>query len=563
MGIFLKKRGDGYDPRWHGSWMVDGVRKTVALNLWHGTPPGPGEKEGDAVFERSRGEAEQRFKAAREGKRSAEEEMVIAQKVYAARYGRKIQPVKIAELRTRWDALPLRAGEERRKRVHSILRRFEDFMAGRFPGVKECADLSVEHFKTFLAEVDRHGIGKPKNPEEEEESGGVSARTWNDVVFTLRSVLGKVDGQGPGFRDYLAKLPLRDETIIHRRPFTGAELEAIFAAAGEVDPELRPVIIAAAYTALRRGDVASLKWESVDMEGGFVTVKTAKTGETVEIPILAPFMDVLRDAERARREGVPYVFPGVARAYHEERNSLDRRLKRVLRAAGFVRPERSGKGGRYPAPTSPADAVAKVDAGMRSARWTEQRRQKGLAILQRHLRGEKGRAIAAAMGIARGAVSAYLHEMEEAGQVALVSSPKTDTPQKPTLAPLRDGEQRKNRGSLCGWHSFRTTFCTLALGAGIPMELLRRITGHRTAEIVEKYYNQAKREQARRAFGAVLPQAAAIGPGRAALPSGESAAGEAFEAVPAEVAKLARMLAGADKKTLAKVAAMLKKGGGK
>ena len=91
MGIFLKKRGDSWDPRWHGSWQVDGVRKVVALNLWRGKPPGPGEETGDAKFERSRGEAERLFKQTREGKKSAEEELVIAQKVHAARYGHKVK----------------------------------------------------------------------------------------------------------------------------------------------------------------------------------------------------------------------------------------------------------------------------------------------------------------------------------------------------------------------------------------------------------------------------------------------------------------------------------------
>ena len=549
--------------------MVDGVRKVVTLNLWHGTPPGPGEEHGDAKFERSRGTAEKLFEDAREGKRSEEEKIVLAQKVHAARYGRKIKRAKIADLVARWEALPHKADltEGRRARVHAVLRRFETFMAERFPRVKDCGALEAEHFKAFFADVEKHGIPGAKRQaaisedgeEDGEDGGGVSARTWNDVLEILRGLLKKVDEYSPGFQEYLKPLKRREEKTVHRRPFTGEELEAVFAAAATVDPELRPVLIADACTALRRGDVARLRWDDVDMDADLVTVKTTKTGETVEIPIFPPFRLVLEEAARKRRKGVPFVFPEIALAYRAGPGELDRRLRKVLAAAGFVRPEKVDAA-KYPAPDSPADAVAMVDAGMRGARWSEARRQKGLAILQRHLNGEQGREIAAAMGIARGAVSTYLHDMETLGEVALVSPAKLETPRRATLAERRDGETRKHRGSLCGWHSFRTTFCSLGLANGVSMDTLRRITGHRTAEIVEKYYNQAKREQARRELAA-MPKAIS-----GAVKRAETAEREApveLEAVPADVAKLAKMLAGADAAQLAKVRAILKKGGDK
>lgn len=412
MGIYLKWRKDKLSPLWWGYWQADGKRHEVSVCKWRGKPPPKGSKEpGDDVFEESRREAEEKFAELSSGARSEADRVALTEKIHAARYGSRVERIKIAELWERWSALPNRAGEERRKRVRSILVRFSGFMERKYPKVKEAGALTGEHFREFLQEI---------------EDSGVSARSWNDYLFTLRSVLGKVDGHGAGFREYLARLPLKDERTVHRRPFTGKELDGVFRAAAEVDPELRPVIVAAACTALRRGDVAQLRWEAVDMDAGFVTVKTAKTGETVEIPIFPPLMEVLRAAEKKRRKGNPYVFPAIARDYKRERNKLDRRLKKVLAAAGFVRPKKGEE----------CDAA------------------------------------------------------------------------KTTLAAVGD-ERRKNRGSLCGWHSFRTTFCSLALANGVPMELLTRITGHRTAEIVEKYYNQAKREQARRAFGAAMPKAIA------------------------------------------------------
>jgi integrase len=235
--------------------------------------------------------------------------------------------LKLADLSARWDALPHKADltEERRARVHSVLARFVGFMADRFPNVKEAGELTAEHFKAFLDAIDE---------------SGVSARTWNDYMETVRSVLRKVDGNSRGFREYLANLPKRTASTVHRRPFDGAELDAILAAAAEKDPELRPALVAAACTALRRGDVCRLRWDAVDMAEGFVTVKTSKTGETVDIPIFPPFMDVLKEAERKRKKGVPYVFPKIALAYARNADGLNYRLARVLAAAGFAVPKR-------------------------------------------------------------------------------------------------------------------------------------------------------------------------------------------------------------------------------
>lgn len=563
--VFLKRAPDGsWRRQWVGRWSRDGKKHDATLCRWEGTPPGPdATEEGLALFERSREKAIALLKEAMRKDVDAREEAVIVQRVHSIRYGRKVGRVKLAELAERWDALPHKADltEARRERVHSVLWRFVGFMGQHFPNVTEAGALTPEHFKAFFAEVEKWGVADPpkndKGAEPKEEPIGVTARTWNDVLDILRGTLRKVDGQSVGFREYLANLPKRTPNTIHRRPFTGGELDSIFAAAAAVDPELHPVLVAAACTALRRGDVCGLRWDDIDLAEGFVTVKTSKTGETVEIPIFPPFRAVLEEAERMRRNGVPYVFPAIAAAYQRNADGLNVRLRRVLEAAGFVIPEKVS-GGQFPAPSSPADAVAKVDAGTRAAGWTEARRQKGLAILQRHLNGETGKDIAAAMGIARGAVSTYLHEMEAAGAVALITPPKAEETRKTTLAEVKDGEQRKHRGSLCGWHSFRTTFCTLALANGVPMDILRKITGHRTAEIVLKHYDRRGREAMKRAIGAAMPKAIAGAVERSAAV--RSGGGEELVAVPVEVAKVAEMLAGADAATLAKVAEMLKGG---
>ena len=75
------------------------------------------------------------------------------------------------------------------------------------------------------------------------------------------------------------------------------------------------------------------------------------------------------------------------------------------------------------------------------------------------------------------------------------------------LAEIPPEIQRAKRGSLVGWHGFRVTFCTMALANGVPIELVQRITGHRTAEIVLKHYFRPNRKQLRDAIGERMPSA--------------------------------------------------------
>jgi len=50
------------------------------------------------------------------------------------------------------------------------------------------------------------------------------------------------------------------------------------------------------------------------------------------------------------------------------------------------------------------------------------------------------------------------------------------------------------------------TWVTVALTAGVPLELVTKVTGHKTVEIVLKHYFQPGREDFRRALQKVMPK---------------------------------------------------------
>jgi hypothetical protein len=69
----------------------------------------------------------------------------------------------------------------------------------------------------------------------------------------------------------------------------------------------------------------------------------------------------------------------------------------------------------------------------------------------------------------------------------------------------QDRPRGVRRASVRDFHSFRVTWVTLALSAGVPLELVKKVTGHRTAHVVMKHYFQPGREEFRRTLAAKLP----------------------------------------------------------
>lgn len=69
-----------------------------------------------------------------------------------------------------------------------------------------------------------------------------------------------------------------------------------------------------------------------------------------------------------------------------------------------------------------------------------------------------------------------------------------------------DREDGQRRASLHDCLSFRVTWITLALAAGVPLELVQRVTGHRTVAVVLKHYFPPGREDFRQVLFNAMPK---------------------------------------------------------
>lgn len=399
----------GRSKWWYGRVEVNGrkISKNLGVEM-RGTIPASLAEMGDIAFERSRAKAQAALEKLQLDlkKRSSAEELV--QTLHEIRTGARVSSILLDQIGERWRAVLRRRplSESYATQKVADIDRFVRFVKQASPAIREMAQIHAPLATAYCrAELER----------------GVAAATFNKLLIHLRSVFHVLRKEAGMAENPFEGIPLRDGETIFRKPFTVEELSVIEEKA-KADPFIYPLIVTGMCTAMRRGDCCTLRRSAVDLEGGFVTVKTAKTGETVQIPIFPLLRGVLEKAmAEPLAEPSRYVFPALERHYQINPDHLSDRVRRVLKAAGFFNP----KSENDPVPS----------------RGTVQ--------------GER--------------------------------------------------EHGLRRASLRDFHSFRVTWVTIALTAGVPLEIVQKVTGHRTTGIVLKHYFQPGREEFRRTLAGRLP----------------------------------------------------------
>lgn len=96
------------------------------------------------------------------------------------------------------------------------------------------------------------------------------------------------------------------------------------------NPSAVAIIRLLAFTGARKSEIASLKWQEVDAERGYLRLGDSKTGAKV-VPIGAPAIKVLSTIPRV--EGTDYVFPASGGKGHFQ--GTEKVWRAVREAAGF------------------------------------------------------------------------------------------------------------------------------------------------------------------------------------------------------------------------------------
>jgi len=121
--------------------------------------------------------------------------------------------------------------------------------------------------------------------------------------------------------------------VVKRRPFTIGEVRAVLE---HCNAEWRSIVLFGLYTGQRLGDIARLRWESIDLERESVTLTTSKTGRQLNLPLHPDLSAHLRSLPRPISGNVP-VHPEACATVEAEGKvgSLSNRFARILAAAGL------------------------------------------------------------------------------------------------------------------------------------------------------------------------------------------------------------------------------------
>ena len=117
-----------------------------------------------------------------------------------------------------------------------------------------------------------------------EVASGKHSSTCNDYLGIVSSALGAARKQGLITHNPAEAVErLRNDSEATRRPFTLEEIRALLRTAG--DSDWYGAILLALYTGMRLHDAANLKWESIDLDGRWISYRASKTRKRIRIPM--------------------------------------------------------------------------------------------------------------------------------------------------------------------------------------------------------------------------------------------------------------------------------------
>ena len=485
-------------PLWYGRFKINGKRQCVSLGVKvAGTPPASHslKDRGDTTFECSRATAQAKLASIVEEARSKRDSAHLVEKLYEIKTGEVIKSVKLDELAAEWAMIARRREPNSRyaSQCQSTLNRFVEFVRQENPHTVELLLVTPTLARAFL---------------DAEAKRGVSGKTWNDTLKLLRATFRHL--LPAGRINPFADTPTRETETVFRQPFTPKELGAINEAA-KVDEFIQPIIIVGMCTAMRRGDCCLLDWKDVDLGKRFINVKTSKTGQTVSIPIFPMLQDELKAQAKnggAKRAG--YVFPEQAKMYSENPDGITWRVKKILAVAlGEPVVEAEDTTGL---PTLSTEETRKRGEAYIATLPEVEKRARLTAVFKLYMDGGNIAAGRAGAKVSKGSVSGYLNEIESAIGCRIVRGSSHTNKGDSVKDGMKDAglyRERKHglrRASVRDFHSFRVTWVTLALTAGVPLELVQKVTGHKTTDIVLKHYFQPGREAFRSALNAAMPK---------------------------------------------------------
>jgi len=526
-GIRLKRSDDGvsWRPRLYLRYaMASGsiTERPIKKWKWHGTPPPDGKivvlECLEPVFRGCVENAMDLLAAVKDdmqhrpmGKEDlarTEREFVTIQRLksYKPKEKRRNRE-RFPRLSELWERFKPKAEEEAMERQDEFKRpEFYRYVIQRF------ADFAIaRHAKSFfLAEVPFEDVTAYLKGLEAEVAPG----TYNKHLIVLKRLF-RLLAPFSAAAGKLDRVKQKNEENVLHEPFSDAEVDSIIEMAAQVDSLIRSMVIVAVCTGLRLKDICLLKWSCMDTDFSKVEpLMNLTTHKNKGDAILGMWPLLKTELERlwkAREPGAVYVLPEAAAIYQRNVKPLLTRLEKVLKLLGYGEEGMDARRVSLNMEPEPdrAALMSQVEAALVAAGdCPEGRRRSILNVLDLYLNGKSLPQIAASSGLCKGTVSNYLHRAEKlTGRIIIRQRVmpvvfQGDTPKPLTVKPERAGT---NRIAVRKWHSFRTTFFIAAVRAEIKIELLKKILGSRTVDVLYKHYFRLNKELIHEGFTTKVP----------------------------------------------------------
>lgn len=78
----------------------------------------------------------------------------------------------------------------------------------------------------------------------------------------------------------------------------------------ECSNHLKPIVIMALNTGMRRGEILNLKWDNIDLKHGFILLDITKNGERREIPLNGTLKNLLEELKKGNKGNVQKLYEG-------------------------------------------------------------------------------------------------------------------------------------------------------------------------------------------------------------------------------------------------------------
>jgi integrase len=145
-------------------------------------------------------------------------------------------------------------------------------------------ETSINHLKEFfngknLSDITPELIEKYRLSR---RADGVSPATINRETACLSFLYSKALAWGKAEVNPVLKVKKFREPASRERILTGDEARRLLNAAS---PELRPILITALGTGMRRGEILGLKWTDLDFVRGSISISHSKSGKPRKVPM--------------------------------------------------------------------------------------------------------------------------------------------------------------------------------------------------------------------------------------------------------------------------------------